>query len=403
MPGRRGTLGSNGQWMGTGGTHPNLKISSRSGNTPSEYKATIDIEFVESFESGDEDAFEAFISEGDGSGTGSGNDIAGTYRYGFNGKENDNKVKGEGNQQDYGMRIYDPRLGRFLSEDPITEEYPELTPYQFASNTPIQATDLDGLEADFSAVHANKMEYANDDKWYHKVSKFVGNTGISLWNGGVGLAETGVNAVPGYIPGNKKLINDGVSTVKGAYNWTINTSGSQKWQDIKDVATNPHTYEDVAALLITRKLSKGIGAKTKPVTTNTTALETQKLLPNSTSKVAAAQQKLATAAKGTKGKGTFVVSETGTTVSTSQSRMIQSFKNAGFPNFKTESPGIGFTLPNGNTVRAMQPAGDAPLRASFNHRKGSPVDMNGNAVNPPRGTQNPKEYVKQRTHVNQTN
>jgi hypothetical protein len=37
------------------------------------------------------------------------------YRYGFNGKENDNEVKGEGNQRVYGMRIYDPRLGRILS------------------------------------------------------------------------------------------------------------------------------------------------------------------------------------------------------------------------------------------------------------------------------------------------
>ncbi|MBS1735236.1 MAG: hypothetical protein JSS98_01355, partial [Bacteroidetes bacterium] len=37
---------------------------------------------------------------------------SGHYRYGFNGKENDNEVKGEGNQQDYGMRFYDPRLGR---------------------------------------------------------------------------------------------------------------------------------------------------------------------------------------------------------------------------------------------------------------------------------------------------
>ena len=37
-------------------------------------------------------------------------------------------------------------MGRFLSEDPITQKYPELTPYQFASNTPIQAIDLDGLE-----------------------------------------------------------------------------------------------------------------------------------------------------------------------------------------------------------------------------------------------------------------
>jgi len=68
------------------------------------------------------------------------------YRYGFNGKENDNEVKGAGNQQDYGMRIYDPRIGKFLSVDPITNQYPELTPYQFASNTPIQAIDLDGLE-----------------------------------------------------------------------------------------------------------------------------------------------------------------------------------------------------------------------------------------------------------------
>jgi RHS repeat-associated protein len=69
------------------------------------------------------------------------------YRYGFNGKENDADVKGDGDQEDYGMRIYDPRLGRFLSIDPITKKYPELTPYQFASNQPIWAVDLDGLEA----------------------------------------------------------------------------------------------------------------------------------------------------------------------------------------------------------------------------------------------------------------
>jgi RHS repeat-associated protein len=68
------------------------------------------------------------------------------YRYGFNGKENDNEVKGQGNQQDYGMRIYDPRLARFLSVDPITKKYPELTLYQFASNRPIDGIDQDGLE-----------------------------------------------------------------------------------------------------------------------------------------------------------------------------------------------------------------------------------------------------------------
>jgi RHS repeat-associated protein len=69
-----------------------------------------------------------------------------SYRFGFNGKENDNEVKGEGNQQDYGMRIYDQRVGRFLSVDPLTQKYPELTPYQFSSNRPIDGADLDGME-----------------------------------------------------------------------------------------------------------------------------------------------------------------------------------------------------------------------------------------------------------------
>ena len=66
------------------------------------------------------------------------------YRYGFNGKENDS----EWAKQDYGMRISDPRIARFLSIDPLTIKYPFYTPYQFASNTPIMAIDVDGMESD---------------------------------------------------------------------------------------------------------------------------------------------------------------------------------------------------------------------------------------------------------------
>ncbi|MDH5381454.1 MAG: hypothetical protein OEW75_11410, partial [Cyclobacteriaceae bacterium] len=35
---------------------------------------------------------------------------------------------------------------KFLSVDPLTKSYPMLTPYQFASNRPIDGIDLDGLE-----------------------------------------------------------------------------------------------------------------------------------------------------------------------------------------------------------------------------------------------------------------
>jgi len=65
---------------------------------------------------------------------------------GFNGKRYDNEVYGEGNLQDYGFRIYDPRVVRFISVDPLTKSYPWYTPYQFAGNKPIWAVDLDGLE-----------------------------------------------------------------------------------------------------------------------------------------------------------------------------------------------------------------------------------------------------------------
>jgi RHS repeat-associated protein len=65
------------------------------------------------------------------------------YGFSFNGKENDDETQ----TQDYGMRIYDYRLGKFLSVDPLTKDYPFLTPYQFASNIPIRYIDLDGLEA----------------------------------------------------------------------------------------------------------------------------------------------------------------------------------------------------------------------------------------------------------------
>jgi RHS repeat-associated protein len=69
------------------------------------------------------------------------------YRYGFNGKEQDPETYGTGNVYDYGFRIYNPRIGKFLSVDPLFSNYPMLTSYQFASNTPIVAIDVDGLEA----------------------------------------------------------------------------------------------------------------------------------------------------------------------------------------------------------------------------------------------------------------
>ena len=71
---------------------------------------------------------------------------AGSYAYGFNGKRMEPLDPYITDLYDYGNRMYYGKVGRFFTVDPLTEKYPNLTPYQFASNTPIQAIDLDGLE-----------------------------------------------------------------------------------------------------------------------------------------------------------------------------------------------------------------------------------------------------------------
>jgi RHS repeat-associated protein len=66
-------------------------------------------------------------------------------RYGFNGKERDKDMNSL-TAYDYGFRIYNPAIGKFLSVDPLSKEYPWYTPYQFAGNMPIRYIDIDGLE-----------------------------------------------------------------------------------------------------------------------------------------------------------------------------------------------------------------------------------------------------------------
>ncbi len=82
------------------------------------------------------------------------------YRYGFNGKELDKEIAGT-TTYDYGFRIYNPALGRFLSVDPLTKGFPMLTPYQYASNTPIAAVDIDGLEAEIVVDRQSKQVNVN--------------------------------------------------------------------------------------------------------------------------------------------------------------------------------------------------------------------------------------------------
>src|SRR6478736_3791665 len=134
MPGRQFGQGENflgvlvnGTTTVNGYTLPiDLALTSRDSTGPLEYVASGSVVFDGEFESVIADEFSAYIA--DNSYAGTGNQVtsggvygtAGRYRYGFNGQEMSNEIKGVGNSYTAEFWEYDPRLGRRWNVDPMT-------------------------------------------------------------------------------------------------------------------------------------------------------------------------------------------------------------------------------------------------------------------------------------------
>jgi RHS repeat-associated protein len=68
------------------------------------------------------------------------------YRFGYQGSEKDNETKGNGNSYTTEFRQLDPRLGRWLSVDPMFAKFPWQSPYVSFDNNPILLIDHLGTE-----------------------------------------------------------------------------------------------------------------------------------------------------------------------------------------------------------------------------------------------------------------
>jgi len=97
------------------------------------------------------------------------------HRYGFQGQEKDDEIKGEGNSINYRYRMHDPRIDRFFSLDPLAPSYPWNSPYAFSENRVIDGVELEGLE--YISVH----HYANGNvaktKFYKMTDEEIENIG----------------------------------------------------------------------------------------------------------------------------------------------------------------------------------------------------------------------------------
>ena len=153
-----------------------------------------------------------------------------SYKYGFNGKENDPEVVGTGSgTQDYGLRIYNPALGRFFSVDPLSKTYPYKTTYDFAENDVIRSTDLDGAEKNINTLGLPVR------------SKYLGTPGQDFGFGSSNAPTAASNGgmLPGEPFGKKYYFNpnamDGSST-SGHYFWQ---SPILKTTSTNDISTPP--------------------------------------------------------------------------------------------------------------------------------------------------------------------
>ncbi|WP_281925798.1 RHS repeat domain-containing protein, partial [Flavobacterium collinsii] len=68
-------------------------------------------------------------------------------KYRFGGKELQDELGL--NMYDFGARNYDPALGRWMNIDPLAEKYPNISPYVYVANNPINAIDPDGRDIIF--------------------------------------------------------------------------------------------------------------------------------------------------------------------------------------------------------------------------------------------------------------
>jgi|GEM_PF-6024521 len=87
-----------------------------------------------------------------------------SYRYGFNEKEKDDEIYGEGNAYDFENRIYDPRLVHWLSIDKLQAKRPGESPYLYTGGNPIYFIDPNGQDR---------------IKYYVVIDETTGNTLVS--------------------------------------------------------------------------------------------------------------------------------------------------------------------------------------------------------------------------------
>jgi RHS repeat-associated protein len=192
------------------------------------------------------------------------------YRYGFQGQEKDDEIKGEGNSLNYTFRMHDPRVGRFFAVDPLEKNFSWNSPYAFSANRVIDGVELEGLEVTpykersnykpvFSENGGNVINRLNNAV-YNTVGYVRNITIVPAYNASSDLINGTYNLFTGkynnskpYLPTDfDRDLNDLSNNVSDYFR---NTSGKQVAKDVFNSFIELENYELAGSLFIAHKFS----------------------------------------------------------------------------------------------------------------------------------------------------
>ncbi len=107
----------------------------------------------------------------------------------------------------YGFRCYDPSTARFTSIDPISDQFPHVSTFNYAENSPIRNIDLHGLQgvdvnAGYNQVMARIHGTEEQAKAYENVQKaqaYGTIGGIGVGAGAIAVAMAGPEATAAFL------------------------------------------------------------------------------------------------------------------------------------------------------------------------------------------------------------
>jgi RHS repeat-associated protein len=179
---------------------------------------------------------------------------SGEYRYGFNGQEKSDEVKGAGNHYTAEFWEYDSRIGRRWNMDPIIKEYE--SPYAAFSNNPIWFIDPSGADTSKFLSRAQLVDALNVG--YNVVKTHLDAKTFSL----SGDYSSEVNkAVLSYVEKNK--LNFGAATefqqqaldyYKGFKEVAASIDGDKDFYDLGSKILNNENHFDSQKIIATQKL-----------------------------------------------------------------------------------------------------------------------------------------------------